>query len=697
MATYVNDSPHIEDLGIEDGSPRDLPPQSLSQPQHVPKFYIYAEKGPLGDHFLDLLEQSFTGLYGDETVRINSPYHTHVTETVKSVIATGNSCVIHRVQGKDATAEANATLYADVLEIEVPLYEKNKDGSLKFDDMGEPIAVVQGGAEVLVPGFKVCFILDSQLNVPYGEYMFGARTERPGIQAEGGKQSRQIPIAEGAAANFGNGGNGIAFRLWSPVRTPVDPFPDHLLQNGRTFPFNFAVATVQDTVSGEVRVAKSKAGSTSIHGTLQLGAINPSTGGPSDLGYAVRDNYLNVRPELSSGLGKFTLYYDNIERLIDELYAAESAVTDSHRDTVLDGKPENKFTLNLFGLCSSNGSPYQAIKLVDADESVRLTPNSNLFLAGGSDGEMSLEHLEAVMRADLKSYEDPLDTKSENMINHNESIIYDTGFTLETKLQLPKFISRRQDTFVAGATFIHGQHLSLEEQKSLGITLDTQFALYPESAFYGTPTVRAAIFMGSGELVNSNYLDRVSTTHEIAVKTAKYMGASNGKWKRGELFDKGDKSRLSLLKNVDINWIPSVSRLDFWSAGLNFPQSYDRRSVHFPALRTVYKEPTSIFVSYFVALAAAHCNRISHQVGTEFLGDIELTSAQLEDRVNERFNELAADKFDDIVIVRPDAQVTEEDELKGFSWHLPVHFYGPTMKRVMTTSLHGRRLTDLDQ
>ena len=48
-------------------------------------------------------------------------------------------------------------------------------------------------------------------------------------------------------------------------------------------------------------------------------------------------------------------------------------------------------------------------------------------------------------------------------------------------------------------------------------------------------------------------------------------------------------------------------------------------------------------------------------------------------------------------VIIPEAKVTEEDAMRGYSWNLNIKVYANNMKTVMTTSVESRRIADLGQ
>jgi len=192
-----------------------------------------------------------------------------------------------------------------------------------------------------------------------------------------------------------------------------------------------------------------------------------------------------------------------------------------------------------------------------------------------------------------------------------ESIIYDTGFPLATKYALCAFIAQRKDTFVVLSTHdVYDSILTASEEHSLAIALRTRLQMYPESDYFGTPVMRGMIVGRSARLRNSQYTKHLPLSAEIAIKSARYMGAGIGRWKNGSHFDGAPGSVVDFMYDINITWVPTAVRNRNWDVGLNWVQSYDRRSYFFPALKTVYDNDTSVLNSYFTAEQLAAINNV---------------------------------------------------------------------------------------
>ena len=208
--------------------------------------------------------------------------------------------------------------------------------------------------------------------------------------------------------------------------------------------------------------------------------------------------------------------------------------------------------------------------------------------------------------------------------------------------------------------------------------------------------MRAMIIGRSGRVRNSQYRDRLPLTYEIAVKSAKYMGAGDGRWKNGFHFDGAPGSVLDSMYDINITWVSESVRNRNWDVGLNWVQRYDLKSFFFPALKTVYDNDTSVLNSYITAMAICQLNKVAHAVWREFSGVSHLTNGQLVDRVNSSVRDKVRNKFDGRFVIEPNATVTEMDALLGFRWTLPIKIYAANMKTNMVTYVQAYRMEDLE-
>lgn len=692
MADIINAAPMVIDLGTQDRSTFQVPVSSLVTPQHLPKFYIFAETGPVGNHFIDFSSSSLTNLYGDDTFNPEKKYYSHQTPFLQAAASAGNNCVVQRLVSPNATDSSNVVMYLDILPTQVPLYLKNSDGSLTLGMDGEPMAVLDAGSlPVTVAGYKVCWV-SGFTTVPLGQYQAGVLPIRNGIQTDGATQSMQYPIFEIASDHPGEYGNKLALRMYAALQTDQYPFATSLLSDAKVYPYYFQMLRSSDSVSGKINVLVNGYGSNFSRFAVKQGAVDPASGLSIDFNKVVSDQYQRTTFNGSIGVGSVATYFNNVETVLGLLYNAEKVVVDSHRDSVISTTADNRYALNLLSFTSSNGSPYQAVKLVNETGTIRLTRNTNVFLKGSVDGTISDAALDAFVADDMDKYDSPT-SEYNDVVLHPASIIYDSGFTMTTKRTMPKFIGRRKDTFVVLGTWAHDNPANfLADQYSIGVSLKTMLELYPESDTFGTPVMRGMIMAGSGRIVNSPYKKRVPITYEVVNKAARYMGSGTGAWKNGFAFDRSPLSIINYMNDIDITWVPSITRNAMWSVGLNFALNYKVKTQFFPALQTVYENDTSVLNSFFTAIAISYLNKIAHSAWREFTGTISLTNSQLEEEVNSYVAGMVKDKFDGKFVIVPECKVTEEDAIRGYSWNLNIKLYAPNMKTVCVTQVSAFRL-----
>lgn len=692
----INAAPRVDDYGIKADIPPVLSNQGLKQPQHIPKVYIFAEKGKTGDQFIDLANTDLVQLYGEKTFDVTDKYYSHSTPFAELFAKNANNFVVHKVPGQNAKDVANLALYLDILETNVPIYVKNSDGSLKLDNNGQPTKQLNSnGDPILLPGYNVCWTVAS-VSVPLGTYQRGSLSQGNGIQVtQAGVQSKRYPIFEFMASSAGEFGKRLGVNLFAAVTTDMMPFDESLLETDKQYPMYFRFIKKVDETTGKTSAVLNNLGSEVSKFSVKSDGYNSAIGAYCGLERVIKNEWIGTDSATDSGLGGVYIYQNNLKEVLGLLYEKEKNISDAHRDGVINNSESNLFALNVFSFTSSNGSPYQTIKVVDAPGSTRLTKNTVLYMSGADDGIMTADYLDTYVAQDMENYGNLLH-EYQDMVLHPENIIYDTGFSLDTKKSLYKFISRRRDTIVANSTFLHSnENLSVSEQMSIGVALKTYANLYPESSQFGTSVARGIIAVGSGELINSTYINRVPTLYDIADKASKYMGASNGAWKNRLIFDSAPGSIVTTLTNIDITWIPVDTRKTMWSTGLSFVLNYENNSQYWPGIQTVYEEDRSVLNSFFTIMAISYLNKINHAAHREFSGNISLTDAQLEQKVNEFVSKNVKDKFDNNFVIVPAATITAYDSELGFSWTLPVKIYANNMRTVMTTYIEAHRMTDL--
>lgn len=695
MERIVNGAPMVIDRGIQDLSTRRIPRESIPVPQHLPKFYLWAERGSLKEELVGGAER--VTLYGDRTFDPYSPYFTHQTAFANLAVENANICMLKRLVPDDIGPRANVVLYLDVLETTVDRYERNTDGSIKTDQLGT--AVLNGTTK----GYKVMWVAEHLTQHAQVDAL-GALTQKVGSQTDPttGKQSTRYPIFAFNVADLGAYGNRLGFRMWAPTTRTVAQMPTKLMASAKAYPYYFQ-CVYRETDNTTPLVQKTLFNEMYTMVTLTETARDPLTNLDSALDIRVRADWSNTtdqRYDMTNGhFGRVVLFKSNLDELLAKFHAAEAPLAGEFHDFANQTGPAiDSADAGLFNIISgvtSQGVPYESFVFVDAPEAIKMTAEIPVWCGGGDDGTMTDAEFNKLVARELKRYGDENDPL-QDVAYHVESVFYDSGFPLEVKEQFAKCLAYRHDVFVHLGTHVYGERtLSSTEEYSMAIYLRSKLRLYPESEYFGTPTARAAIWARSGVARNTLLTKRVPFTYEILDKSAKYFGAANGRWKADKNFAGQPGSLVETLADLSEVWVPKSVRNRFWDVGLNFVLNYDRGSQFVPAFRTVYSDDTSVLTSYSNVFALCTLNKIQHAAWREFSGTDDKTPAQMSEAVNAfvsgRVNGIFADRF----IIRPNAHFTSMDELRGYSWTLEVEVGMNNMRTVQTQYSTVRRMSDM--
>lgn len=697
-ANFINAAPMTEMLGIHDLS---VPPAIVvaeTLPQHLPFVYLYTQKGPEAPQLV--VGNARDQMYGADSFDMRKQYATHATELSNIVNKAANSHFIKRLKPDDA-ATSTHRIYADVLATTLTDYVRNSDGSIKKDAITNlPVPVV--GPKIA--GYSVKFVL-AEIGETVGEVTtpgFGMATQMPGDQTDPitATQSIRYPLFDVENSSFGGHGDLEGLRMWAANDQSSTPIDNRLVVDQKVYPFRIACIKRASALASPSIVATTSA-EQYLDVVLKPNFIDVNTDQQMYVGDRFIQSYQNLNtpgmPPQYGLFGRFHAYDASIAALLAMFTAAELpfAATDPFTDLVV-GDTDQDYRFNFMGGVTSSGTPYHSyvIKLT-ADDEFRFGETSNLYGQGGADGTMNETLFAQLVSADVVNFADP------NSIYQNDAIypisdFYDTGFPLQTKYDLISFIAQRKDTTLALTPYdALGLPLTLSQESSLAVALLARMRNYPESDYFGTPTVRGVIMGRSGTLIGSAYRKNLPLTLELANKKAAYMGAGNGKWTNGKNFDFDPGNKITLFKDINVTNVPAGVRNKDWDAGLNWVENFDRQQLYFPALQTIFPDDRSVLKSVIVMQACCTVERVGQMARRQFSGVSTLTNAQLIDRVNKFVLDNTEGKFDGKIIVIPECYFTETDLNNGFSWTLKIKIYGPTMKTIQTLFLESYRIDDL--
>lgn len=692
MTSPLDATPESIVLGIDDQSIRAVALEPDQLPTHLPKIFHYAKKGPTEPQLA--VGNARNLLYGVDSFDLTQKWANHATVLANLINTPGNAAMYQRVIPDDAGPKASVRVWLDVLVTQVPVYERNSDGSIKID----PTTNMPVETGEFVAGGHSVKVVYEPLNVVEGVLDFKLATEKPGDQTDEATQtqSTRYPLYDAVVPSEGEDGNLAGIRLWAPTTKSTTPIDTTLLTQNKVYPLRLSVMKKADKDSTPSVVATLD-GEQYIDISFLPGALNKRTQKKTYVNDILLKSYqdletANLVPHYGE-IGQFYLYQATVDKLTEQFYKAEQPYMLETADFTGEAGEAKRF--NFIGGTDSNGVPYTSFVFSKDANGVRLTENTTIYLAGGSDGTMNDELFAKLVSKQMKRYADP-DDVFQDRAKYPESFVWDSGFPLETKYDLINMIAIRKDTGVALTPFSTlGGKLTASEESALAVAIKARLSMYPESEYFGTSVVRGIIIGRSGTLINSQYDGELPVLLEVAYKTAQYMGASNGKWKAGMSFDRAPRSNITMFRDINVTFTPSRARAKDWSVGLNWVESFDRRTYQIPALKTAYDNDTSILTSFFTMMACIEVEKVGDRAHRQFRGVDTLTNAQLVKEVNQFYRDNLDGRFDKRYTMNPETYFTAADIQRGYSWSSRVRVYGPNMKTVQTMSIAAHRIEDL--
>ncbi len=194
---------------------------------------------------------------------------------------------------------------------------------------------------------------------------------------------------------------------------------------------------------------------------------------------------------------------------------------------------------------------------------------------------------------------------------------------------------------------------------------------------------------------DSSSVDRVALTYELALKTARMMGADDFIWKKEYLFDHGELAVMEWLTDVTPEFIPAGMKPSLWNEGLIWAQPKNREQFFFPALQTIYDDDTSVLNSWLTIQGIVTVVKIADDAWREHTGTSSMADNVFTDTVLAYVNRRLAGIFDGLLVVIPEVNITAMDELRGYSWELINKIYSANMKTKMVNRIESYRLSDL--
>lgn len=683
MTTFTNAAPQAILYGVKDESGRPPVYEAEQNPSFMVHAYTFAERGDTLPQLV--IGDSMTRAFGANTFDLRSKYANHQTPLINILSGNANQVMLQRVVPEDAKT-ATLRLSIDIVADLIPQYQRSLTGGFVLGPDGNRIPLPGEPA----PGYRWMWVLES---IAANE-VFGQAPTRVGTLVSSTDVASQLyPIHEFQLASAGSYGDNVGIRLYAPTSLSGVPVNDSLALDQKTY-LNRLVVIERDDASTTPNVVETLSSETYVDFAYKEGAIDKA----NDLELFADDVILQGWEQKASRgvlpvrgrFGKMHVYYANLEAVLGKVQAAEAPFG------LVPVDDDSLYLVNLLGGTDLYGVPYYA-GVVEGPSSggVLMSENSNHYAAGGTDGTMTAQTFDALVANQVANYGDLQADLMDDAV-YPQSMLIDTGFTMDTKKKLLVPMGRRKDIGVLLSTqdVLLPQNTASQET-SAATVLRSAARLYPESEVYGTPVCRAMIIGHSGYLVGMKWKQLACLTLDFADKCSKYMGAGNGIWKPAAAFDMPPANQVSLFRDVNCSYKKADQRTRDWATGLVWVQSYDRSSLFTPAYQTVYDDDTSILNAAPNMFVAIELEKIAQRTWRDLAGISKLTPAQFIARSNRLIAERAKDRFDDRVIIVPETFMAANDTQRGYSWACRINMYGNNMLTVGQFTIVARRREDL--
>lgn len=684
MFTPRNGVPYNDQKGIKDESLLPLVATRVGNPIHKPLMFVLSPKGVTNESF-PLVGDNLKRMLGAEVLEERGEYTTFNTPHLALCNSNGNEMMIQRLKTPDGTT-ANARVVVESVVQEIEIYERDANNKIIYNSDGSKKVKLRRDGLVM-------YYYMLPINEVTG--LFGAGNIIEGnITGTDGKKSTIRPLYDTSAPYYGKACNGYGWTI-EPVTTlsasPVDE-DYHREVGARVYQFTaferkegFSKASIWPTLAGgNTTKLAFKAGAYYDPMRLDLDYRNilPEA-------YRRTEAELGLLPDFGV-FEDFHYYDDNVE-----LIKAEMRVAD------LDQKlPMDDNLIDVFGCVDYNGSPYDGILIKQAEgdaKNVTHGANDINYMFGGSDGTISDEIYDQLVKEEMAYFGRGV-VKYDNRLKYSLGVLYDTGFSFDTKEMLVNFISAQKSTFLVLSTHVYNQGKNDEQAEEAAKTaLAAMIATAPESIFHGTGSGVRATIVGQSFLLRktvSEYRKRVPLTYSLCRILSDYAGAKDPRFNPLKRVTRGEHTIIYDGYDINVPYKPmSIYQTD-WDIGMISARNFDYYQLFFPAMSTGYKKESSVLRNLLFSFAMTWVQRVSDEVWAECTGEGTMTDSEYANLVEGKISDKVGDRLDVIAKITPKVVFTAEDKRRGNTAHVEIHSAGNPLKTQHITTIIASRETD---
>jgi hypothetical protein len=639
--------PHA-DIDLQDNSAPVVPDTTIL-PLHLPLFVVFTEKGPIGVPVLGG-SNALQAMFGSGMVNERSPFYQHPNVFLKRALPYQQVYVM-RVADSTATA-ASLVLCCTVTPGQIPQYQRSVTGAEILGSNGLPLPMLMPDGTTVVTAAGVTLSFSVRPLAP-GETI---STVLNTTTAVSGGNAITYPLMA-FTTDVGSAGNLAGFRLFYS-----SSFDAGAVANMGAMTYSFQPVTLSSTTNIDAPVYDIYNSQTETF-AFKAGAYDPSTAMYYGLSDVVTNNY-NGLPGLPY---QFYVYSANATAIGQQVLAVspELGTIDPNLINILSGVDQS-------------GNTYQHM-VVDATANTLLNANVVNYLQGGSDGSLSKATLEALTASVMNG---TLNPQIADSFRYPFTHIYDSGFALATKMQLPAIFGLRDDVKIEFSTqdVAHAPNTAAQDQ-STGSALRTMLLLNPESVDFGTQACRASIYQQCGTLSDTQiYTTIVPSTIDRMIKRCIWNGVN---YVKGE--PKGrPNSEVTILNIKSLNWTPTTPQQQqlSWNTGLNYIQYCDVATLFFADLLSVYPIDNSLLSSdVFVDYVAIYLKKIIRTQWTIFVGRDDKPTALFTD-IAKAIDAAASFVFGTIITTSTVVSQTAVDSALGYQTTVTTSVQGNMPNRV---------------
>lgn len=690
MSNLVNAAPKFSFGGINDQSRGTLVREPETYPQHMPLLRLFTETGPEETTLVDNASGGFNAIYGAQSLARRSKFFNLQSLLAEVLLSEGNPFMVKRLRPEDAGNPARLIVALDIVPDRIPRMMDTLAG-FDYPDELDPGTVLDPADTVL--GFRGKIVL-----IESNAAAVGTQTVMPGsfVAEEDGAQSTRYPLFELPASFFGSPGNNLGIRIWAPIIGEAIAFDEATAEEFITRMYRIQFMR-RDFAGASPLIVKTAASEDYADICFTEGAYSRSTDKEYYAGQVLinaysDDGHSSGMPPLFSPFSEIYIYKNNFATLQQMLYDNELLVNPAAETHLLG---PGQFDL-LTGM-DVNGYRYHGL-LLDGplNGGIRLGRSTTIYAVGGADGTTDLATYEELVNQENLNFGE-LGDEYANVPVYPFSVLYDTGLSMEGKYTMMGTLGKRQDLRCIFTTYVEAEQRLPTRSEELSRTqaIMARLRAYPESTLYGTAVCRAEIIQQTGYLASGGYSKPVPQVIDYAQRWAKFGGAGTGNLREGSDIDESPNNRVTLIKNLNVEFFNERLQSDLWSSGATYSLSYDRRSQFYPAIHSVYNDDTSVLISPITVSICCDIMRLVRKVHADFSGNAKLTKEQLIERCDNRILELVDGRYGQRVQIVPETYFTDADDQRGFSWHCKVTVYANNPRTVMIFDLETRRMEDL--